>query len=63
MIMPEHFTEQKSRAFFILGSILDHIIDPKRDKLFWRVTVFPRGMSNAICDLVLYLKSEGLKIS
>ena len=43
--------------------ILDHIFDPKKDKLFYPVFVFRRGMSNAICDLVLYLQSEGLKIS
>ena len=43
--------------------ILDHIFDPKKDKLFYSVFVFGRGMSNATCDLVLYLQSVGLNIS
>ena len=47
----------------ILGPILDHIFDPKKDKLFCPVLVFCRGTPNAICDLVLYLQSEGLNIS
>ena len=47
----------------ILGPILDHIFGPKKDKLFCPVFVFRRGMSNAICDFVLYLQSEGLNIS
>ena len=47
----------------MLGPILDHIFGPKKDKLFWPEFVFRRGMSNAICDLVLYLRSEGLSIS
>ena len=46
----------------ILGPILDHIFGPKKDKLFCPVFVFRRGMSKAICDLVLYLQSEGLNI-
>ena len=50
-------------TFLILGSILDYIFDPKKDKLSPSVFVFGRGMSNAICDLVLYLQSEGLNIS
>ena len=32
-------------------------------KLFCPLFVFYRGMSNAICDFVLYLQSEGLNIS
>ena len=47
----------------ILGSILDHIFGPKKHKLFCPVFVFRRRMSNVICDLVLYLLSEGLNIS
>ena len=47
----------------ILGPILDHLFGPKKDKLFCPVFAFRRGMSNAICDLVLYLQSEGLNIS
>ena len=50
-------------TFFILGPILDHSFGPKKDKFFCPVFVFRRGMSNAICDLVLYLQSEGLNIS
>ena len=42
---------------------MDHIFGPKKDKLFWTVFVFQGGMSGAICDLVLYLQSEGLNIS
>ena len=42
---------------------MDHIFGPKKDKLFCPVFAFRRGMSNAICDLVLYLQSEGLNIS
>ena len=45
----------------ILGPILDHIFGPKKDKLFCPVFVFRRGMSNAICDLVLYLQEWKLK--
>ena len=33
--------------------ILDHIFGPEKDKLFCPVFVFHRGMSNAICVLVL----------
>ena len=50
-------------TFLILGSILDHIFGPKKDTLFCPVFVFRRDISNAICDLVLYLQSEGLNIS
>ena len=42
-------------AFLILGFIFDHIFGPKKDKHFWPVFVFHKDMSNAICDLVLYL--------
>ena len=47
----------------ILGPILDHIFGAKKINLFCPVFVFRRGMSNAICDLVLYLQSECLNIS
>ena len=50
-------------TFLRLGPIFDHIFGPKKDKLFCPVFVFCRGMSNAICDLVLYLQSENLNIS
>ena len=49
-------------TFLILGYTLDHIFGPKKDRLFCPVFVFRRGMSSAICDLVLYLQSEGLNI-
>ena len=55
--------EDQVVTFLILGPILDHIFVPKEDKLFCPVFVFRRGMSSAICDLVLYLQSEGLNIS
>ena len=42
---------------------MDQMFDPKKDKLFWPVLIFRRGMSNGIYDLVLYLQSEGLNIS
>ena len=42
--------------------ILDHILGPRNDILFWPKAVFRRGISNAICDLVLYLFEEGVKI-
>ena len=47
----------------ILGPILDHVFGPKKDKLFCPVFLFCRGMSNAICDLLLYLQSVGLNNS
>ena len=47
----------------LLGFIFDHIFGPKNDNLFCAVFVFHRGMSNGICDLILYLKNEGLNIS
>ena len=55
--------EEDVLTFLMLGPILDHIFGPKKDKLFCPVFVFRRGMSNAICDLVLYLQREGLNIS
>ena len=55
--------EDNFLTFLILGSILDHIFGYKKDKLLSPVFVFRRGMSSAICDLVLYLQSEGLNIS
>ena len=50
-------------TMLILGVFFDHIFGPKKDKLFCPVFVFRRGLSNAICDPVLYLQSEGIKIS
>ena len=50
-------------TFLTRGSILACIFGPKNDKLLCPVFVFCRGMSNAICDLVLYLQSEDLNIS
>ena len=50
--------EDNVLTFLIPGPILDHNFGP-----FCPVFVFRRGVSNAMCDLVLYLQSEGLKIS
>ena len=47
----------------LLWFILDQIFGPKKDNLTRLVFVFRRGISNDICDPVLYLKSEGLIIS
>ena len=55
--------EDNVPAFLILGLILVHIFDPKKDKLFCHVFLFGIGRSNAICDLVLYLQNEGLNNS
>ena len=47
--------EVAALTFLILGFIFDHsIIGP--------VFFLRRVMSNAICDIVLYLQSEGLNI-
>ena len=50
-------------AFLLLGYFFYHIFGPKKDKLFCVVFLFQRGMSNANCDFVLYLHSEGFNIS
>ena len=42
-------------TFLILGFILDYIFGNKKDELFCPVFVF-RSISNAICDLELYLE-------
>ena len=47
----------------LLRFILEHIFSPKKDNLFCPLFVFHRGMSHDICDLILYVKSEGLNIS
>ena len=54
--------EDYALTFLILRPILDQIFGPMKDKLFCLVFVFRRGMSNAICDLVLYLQSKDLNI-
>ena len=46
----------------LIGYILDHIFDLKKDNLICFIFVFDRGMSNGICDLIVYLKSEGWNI-
>ena len=51
------FNSFDARVYF------DHIFVPTKDKRFCSVFVFYRGMSDAICDPVLYLLSEGLNIS
>ena len=55
--------EDNVPTFLILKPILSHIFGPKKNKLFCPVFVLCRDMSNTICDLVLYLPSEGLNIS
>ena len=49
-------------TFLILGFIFDYTLGPKKDKFFCAVFASRRGMSNAICYLVLHLQSEGLNI-
>ena len=48
---------------FKLLFVLDHTLGPRNEILFCTIVVFHRGISNAICDLVLYLLKEGVKIS
>ena len=43
--------------------ILDHIFGPTKDKFFFPAFIFRTGLSNGICDLVLYLQTGGLNIS
>ena len=43
--------------------ILDHILGPRNDIFFCPKAVFRKGISNTICDLVLYLFKEGVNIS
>ena len=57
------YKRRRCSNILMLGPLLDHIFGPKKGKLFCPVFVFRRGMSNAICDLVLYLQSEDLNIS
>ena len=57
------YKRRRCSNILMLGSLLDHILGPKKGKFFCPVFVFRRGMSNAICDLVLYLQSEDLNIS
>ena len=52
-----YIKEDSFLKFLALGFILDHIFGHKKDKPFCPVFVFVRGMSNAICHLVLYLQS------
>ena len=49
-------------TFLVLRLVLVHILGPGKD-VCYPVLVFRRGISNAICDLVLYLLYGGLKIS
>ena len=39
---------------------MDHIFGTKKDKLFCPAFVFHREISNAVCDLVLYLQNKDL---
>ena len=49
--------------FLILGPVWYHIFGPYKEKLFYPVFVFRRGMSNAVYDLKLYLQSGDKNIS
>ena len=40
--------------------ILENILGPRNDIFFCPKAVFRRDISNAICDLVLYLFKEGV---
>ena len=42
---------------------MDHTLGLQNEILFGLIAVFGRGISNAICDLVLYLLKEGVNIS
>ena len=55
--------EEVDKTLLILWTILDHIFGTKKDNFFALHLFSARGMSNTICDLVLYLQSEGLNIS
>ena len=47
-------------TFLLLGSVLDHIFDRKKDVLFYPIFVFRRGMRNGTWrDLKLYLQNKG----
>ena len=50
--MPER---RRCLTFLLLGFILDHTFGPKKDNLSCPVFVFRRGMSNVICDPILYI--------
>ena len=52
-----------SCLFLLLRFTFDHIFGPKKDDLSDLVFVFSIYISNVICDLVLYLKSEGFNSS
>ena len=43
--------EEDVVTFLVLGPVLNHIFGPMKDKLFYLLFVFRRGMSNAICDM------------
>ena len=47
-------------TFLMQGFIFDPTFCPKKDKLFCTEFIFRKGMPKTICDLVLYLQSEGL---
>ena len=47
---------------FKLLLVLDHTLGPRND-FFAQFAIFRRGISNAICDLVLHLLKESAKIS
>ena len=48
---------------FKLLLVLDHTLGLRNEILFCPIAIFRRAISNAICDLVLYLLKVGVKIS
>ena len=50
-------------AIFIFELTLFQIFGPRNDILFCPLIVLQRGISNAMCDLVLSLFSESINIS
>ena len=60
----KHAWKKMLRKIFVTMVYFWLFFSSKKDNLFWHIFVFRRGTSNAICDLVLYLKSdESLSIS
>ena len=55
--------EDKVLALLILGSFSVHFFATNNDNLFRFVFVFCIAMFSAICDLVVYVKSDSLNIS
>ena len=50
-------------AVFMFKLTVFQIFDPRNDILFCPLIILRRGISNAICDLVLQLFSDGINTS